>query len=67
MGEIFAVSNELRRKNVFHQINGRRVLTRRSSIRIPKFNSDLAYLIGVIAGDGSMTRSRRKKEETIML
>ena len=36
------------------------IKTRRSNITFPRMNKDMAYLAGVIVGDGSMSRTKRK-------
>jgi len=47
--------------NIFHKIIGEYILTKRSKTHIPKINEDLAYLIGVITGDGSLSMVKRSK------
>ncbi len=37
------------------------IKTRRSEINIPTINKDIAYLLGVIEGDGSLSITKRKK------
>ena len=55
------VSNELRKKNVYHKIEKNFILTRRSKTKIPSTNEDIFYLLGVICGDGSLVKAKRKR------
>ena len=61
MKEILLVSKELSKKNIFHKVRNNIILSRRSKVSIPMINNDLIYLLGVIAGDGSLTKTRRRR------
>jgi len=58
---IIKVSKKLLEKKVFHKIKEDTILTRKSITKIPSINEDLIYLIGVIAGDGSLVICKRKR------
>lgn len=55
------ISQKLSEFKIFHKIENKIIITKRSKSKIPKMNEDIAYLIGVITGDGSLIRSIRKK------
>lgn len=55
------ISNLLSERNIYHKIDGTKIHTRRSKIIIPELNLDIAYLIGVIVGDGAMVETKRKR------
>ena len=55
------ISNQLAKKNIYHKIEKNKIFTRRSKTRIPSINKDIFYLLGVISGDGSMIKSKRKR------
>lgn len=61
MNLILNISKKLSEKNVFHKTENNWILTRRSKIKIPNLNEDIAYLIGVIAGDGSLISTKRNR------
>jgi intein/homing endonuclease len=61
IGILQQVSKELYKQHVFHKINGEFILTRKSKVKICKPDVDIAYLLGVIAGDGAMITSKRKR------
>jgi len=54
------VSEILNQLKVWHKIQENYIITRRKQIRIPEINSEIAYLAGVIAGDGAITKTKRK-------
>ncbi len=58
---ISKVSKRLLENNIYHKIEKNKVLTRRSKIRVPLINEDIFYLLGVISGDGSLIKSKRKR------
>lgn len=59
---ILKVSEILTKRNIFHKIKKKKICTRRSKVKIPHLiNNDIAYLVGVIAGDGSLVISKRKR------
>lgn len=58
---ISVISEALSQVNVWHKIQNDYVCTRRTRIRIPKINEKVAYLAGVVAGDGNLNLCRRKK------
>ncbi|MGD9276044.1 MAG: LAGLIDADG family homing endonuclease [Candidatus Pacearchaeota archaeon] len=55
------LSKELIKRKVYHKIQDKTILTRKTKVSIPKINKDIAYLIGVIAGDGSLVATPRKR------
>ena len=55
------ISNYLNERRIYHKIKHNKIITRRSETTIPKFNKDLAYITGVIVGDGAMVITPRKK------
>ena len=57
------ISKEFSKNNIFHKIEGSSILTRRSKINIPDINEDISYLTGIIAGDGTLVKSKRKRED----
>jgi len=61
MKEILLVNKKLSKNKIFNKIKDEYILTRRSYIKIPAFNKEIAYLVGVIAGDGSLTKTKRKR------
>ncbi|MAG07830.1 hypothetical protein CMI46_03385 [Candidatus Pacearchaeota archaeon] len=58
---ILKLSKELSKRNIFHKIEGNKILTRRSKTKIPEINEDIMYLLGVIEGDGSLAIAKRKR------
>jgi hypothetical protein len=58
---ILKISKKLKENNIYHKVEGNLIKTRRSNTKIPSINKDIIYLIGVIAGDGCLTRSKRKR------
>ena len=58
---IIKVSKKLLEKNIFHRVEGDKIFTRKSITKIPSINEDLVYLIGIIAGDGSLIICKRKR------
>ena len=54
------VSEILNQLKVWHKIQENYIITRRKQIRMPEINSEIAYLAGVIAGDGAITKTKRK-------
>ena len=58
---IDSISNILNKNGIYHRTEKNVILTRRTKIRIPSFNLDLAYLTGVIVGDGAMVQTIRKR------
>jgi len=58
--DILAVSEALSQAHVWHKIENDRVYTRRMCIKIPEINDKVAYLAGVVAGDGNLNVCRRK-------
>ncbi|MCX6747072.1 MAG: hypothetical protein NTU63_02965 [Candidatus Pacearchaeota archaeon] len=55
------ISEELSNRNIYHKIESDSIRTRKSKIKIPKVNKDIAYLLGVIDGDGSLSITERKR------
>ncbi|MBR9701374.1 hypothetical protein GOV13_00455 [Candidatus Pacearchaeota archaeon] len=61
MNLINEISSELTKRNIFHKIEKNFIRTRKSKIKVPIITNDIAYLLGVIRGDGSLCQSKRKK------
>ncbi|GEM_PF-1559422 len=61
MVNLLKISQRLKEINVFHKIENELIITRRSKSRVPNIDEDISYLTGVITGDGSLIRSRRKR------
>lgn len=55
------ISKELAKRNIYHKIEENFVLTRKSKTKIPLMNENVFYLLGVISGDGSLTKPKRKR------
>jgi intein/homing endonuclease len=55
------ISKLLNQAHIWHKIDNDTICTKRTRTRIPEINSKVAYLAGIITGDGSLTRIRRKK------
>jgi len=55
------ISKTLASRNIWHKIKNDFIVTKKSTVKIPKLNKDLAYLSGVIVGDGTILKIRRKK------
>ena len=55
------VSKKLDELRIFHKIENNSIITRRSRTTIPSINEDVAYLIGVITGDGTIIKSNRNR------
>jgi len=58
---IKAVTDALNRAHVWHKTKNNIISTRRTCITIPEINNKVAYLAGVIAGDGNLNTCKRKK------
>ena len=46
---------------VYHRSSLNYIQTKRTLARIPNLDNDISYLIGVVSGDGNVTRTERKK------
>ncbi len=55
------VSKELKKRNIYHKKEKEFILTKKSKTRIPNVNEDVFYLLGVISGDGSLVKCKRKR------
>lgn len=55
------LSKELSKRGIYNKIEKDSIRTRKSRVKIPRINNDIIYLIGVIAGDGSLSMTKRKK------
>jgi len=55
------ISKELTKRNIYHKIKENFILTKRSKTKIPLISKDIFYLLGVISGDGSLVKTKRKK------
>jgi intein/homing endonuclease len=58
---LLAVSEILHKANIWHKIEKDFICTRRTRTKIPNINDKIAYLAGVVTGDGSLTICKRKK------
>jgi len=59
--DILAVSEALSQAHVWYKIQDKSICTKRNCIKIPEINDKVAYLAGVVAGDGNLNVCRRKK------
>jgi hypothetical protein len=55
------VSELLSQAHVWHKTQNKSITTKRTTTPIPEINNKIAYLAGVITGDGSLNSSKRKK------
>lgn len=55
------ISKELRKRYICHKKEGEIIFTRRSKTKIPLLDKDIFYLLGVICGDGSLVKCKRKR------
>ena len=60
MVDVFTVSRALDQANVWHKIQDDFICTKKTRVKIPKISSKVAYLVGVVTGDGNLNRSKRK-------
>lgn len=58
--DVRTVSRALTKDHVWHKIQDDFISTRKSRVKIPEISDKVAYLAGVITGDGSLTMSKRK-------
>ena len=58
--KITTVSKFLDGIKVWHKVEEDFIRTKRKRIKIPKINDRVAYLVGAITGDGSLTTCKRK-------
>ena len=59
--DALAVSELLNRTRIWHRIANKSVVTKRLVTPIPEIGCKVAYLAGVITGDGSLNVSKRRK------
>jgi hypothetical protein len=59
--EIVTVSKFLKNMKVWHKVEGRYIRTKKMRVKIPKVTDKVAYLVGVITGDGTIVACKRKK------
>jgi len=55
------ISKLLNQAHIWHKTDGDIICTKKTGTRIPEINNKVAYLAGIITGDGSLTVCRRKK------
>ena len=55
------LSKELSKRGIFHKIQGDFIKTKKSKIKIPEVDINIVYLLGIVAGDGSLSQAKRKK------
>ncbi len=58
--DILSVSRTLNNAHVWHKIQSDFIYTKKTRVKIPEISEKVAYLAGVITGDGHLTRSKRK-------
>jgi len=58
---ISPISEVLHQAHVWHKIQNNHICTRRTRIKIPEINIKVAYLAGVVTGDGNLNVCKRKK------
>lgn len=54
------ISDALKKANVWHKVQHDLICTRRTRVKIPNIDNRLAYLAGVVAGDGNLNVCKRK-------
>jgi hypothetical protein len=59
--DVKAISNALSQAHVWHKTHDNMIRTKRADIKIPDVNEKVAYLAGVIAGDGNLNTCTREK------
>ena len=59
--DIFVVSQALENAGVWHKIQNELICTRRTRIKIPKIEENVAYIAGVVTGDGNLNSCKRNK------
>jgi intein/homing endonuclease len=59
--DVISVSQALDEAGVWHNIQNDTICTRRTRIKIPKIGESVAYLAGVVTGDGSLNSCKRGK------
>ena len=59
--DVYAISQVLHEAGVWHKIDEDFICTKKTRIKIPKINKKVAYLAGVVAGDGNLNRCKRKE------
>ena len=55
------ISQLLCQAHVWHKIQNKTIITKRLTTPIPEINNKIAYLTGIITGDGSLNICKRKK------
>jgi len=55
------ISELLRQAHIWHKKQNNSITTKRTTTPIPEISNKIAYLAGVITGDGSLNISKRKK------
>lgn len=58
--DVFAVSRALDHAQVWHKIQDDYICTKKTRVKIPIISDKVAYLSGVITGDGNLTRCKRR-------
>ena len=58
--DILTVSRALDQAHVWHKIQNDFICTKQTRVKIPKISDKVAYLAGVITGDGNLTRCKRR-------
>jgi len=59
--DILTISEVLSQAGVWHKIKDDFICTKRTRIKIPEVDDKVAYLAGVVAGDGNLNVCKRKK------
>ena len=57
---VCTVSRALNHAHIWHKIQYDFICTKKTCVKIPEISDKVAYLVGVITGDGHLTRSKRK-------
>ncbi|MFX0203623.1 MAG: LAGLIDADG family homing endonuclease [Candidatus Hodarchaeota archaeon] len=58
--DVFTVSRALDQAHVWHKIHNDFICTKKTRVKIPKIGNKVAYLAGVVTGDGNLYRCKRK-------
>ncbi len=64
--DVEVISQALNEARVWHKIQNDFICTKKTRIKIPKISEKVAYLAGVVTGDGNLNKCKRKKGVTII-
>ncbi len=55
------ISELLSQAHIWHKTQNNAITTKRTTTPIPEINNKIAYLVGIVTGDGSLNVCKRKK------